>query len=245
VARFDRVILEIIAAGRARNVTDFEEFLALLLSFRDEQGRPMDPTLVRDEVASIFLAGHETSAITLGWACWLLERHPEVEARVVEETRRVLGTRAPTLEDYPALIYTRAVLEETLRLYPPVHVYSRQAIADDEIAGTPIPKGTYVTISAWVLHRHKLYWDNPDAFDPERFVPPRADKVERFAYLPFGAGPRVCLGKHLGLMEAVLLMAMIIRDWQPRLREGHPVEPLGRVTLRPRHGLPMRIRPRP
>jgi len=245
VARFDRVILEIIEAGRKRNVTDFEEFLALLLSFRDEQGRPMDPTLVRDEVASIFLAGHETSAITLGWACWLLERHPAVEARVVEEARRVLGTRAPTLEDYPALIYTRAVLEETLRLYPPVHVYSRQAIADDEIAGTPIPKGTYVTISSWVLHRHKLYWENPDAFDPERFVPPRADKVERFAYLPFGAGPRVCLGKHLGLMEAVLLMAMIIRDWQPRLREGHPVEPLGRVTLRPRHGLPMRILPRP
>lgn len=245
VARFDRVMAEIIVAGRARGVTDFEEFLALLLNFRDEHGKPMDPTLVRDEVASIFLAGHETTAITLGWACWLLERHPVVEARLVEETRRVLGSRLPTAADYPALIYTRAVVEETLRLYPPVHVFSRQAIADDEIAGKRIPRGSFVTISSWVLHRHKLYWENPDQFDPERFVPPRADKIERYAYLPFGAGPRVCLGKHLGLLEAVLLLAMIIRHWEPRLRPGHPVEPLGRMTLRPRHGLPMRITRRP
>jgi cytochrome P450 len=241
VARLDRVLYEIIAAGRARGVTDFEEFLTLLLSFRDEQGRPMDPTLVRDEVASIFLAGHETTAITLGWACWLLERHPGIEARLVEETRRVLGSRAPTIEDYSALVYTRAVVDETLRLYPPVHVFARQAIADDEIAGTPIPRGTLVTISSWVLHRHKKYWEQPDVFDPERFMPPRADKVERGAYIPFGAGPRVCLGKHLGQMEAVLLLAMVARDWQLHLRPGHPVEPLGRVTLRPRHGLPMRI----
>ena len=116
VARFDRVLHEIISAGRARGITDFDEFLALLLSFRDELGRPMDPTLVRDEVASVFLAGHETTAITLGWACWLLERHPDVESRLVEEARRVLGSRDPTIESYPALVYTRAVVEETLRL---------------------------------------------------------------------------------------------------------------------------------
>lgn len=245
VARFDRVIMEIIAAGRARQVTDFEEFLALLINFRDEQGRPMDPSLVRDEVASIFLAGHETTAITLGWACWLLEKHPDVEAQLVAEVRRVLGSRAPTIEDYPQLTYTRAVVEETLRLYPPVHVFSRRATADDEIAGVKVPRGTFVTISSWVLHRHKLWWEEPEKFDPERFLPPRAEKIERFAYIPFGAGPRICLGKHLGLMESVLLLAMIVRDWRPTLRPGHPVEPLGRMTLRPRHGLPMRIEPRP
>ncbi|MBL9199924.1 MAG: cytochrome P450 [Opitutaceae bacterium] len=245
VARFDRVIMEIIAAGRARNVTDFEEFLALLINFRDEQGRPMDPSLVRDEVASIFLAGHETTAITLGWASWLLETHPAVEERLVAEVRHVLGSRAPTIEDYPRLTYTRAVVEETLRLYPPVHVFSRRATADDEIAGVKIPRGTFVTISSWVLHRHKLWWEAPEKFDPERFLPPRAEKNERFAYIPFGAGPRICLGKHLGLMEAVLLLAMIVRDWRLTLRPGHPVEPLGRMTLRPRLGLPMRIAPRP
>lgn len=241
VKRFDRVLLEIMAAGRTRQRTDFEDFLDLLLNFRDDQGQPMSPTLARDEMASIFLAGHETTAITLSWSCWLLEQHPAVEARLVEETRRVLGSRQPTIEDYPRLIYTRAVVEETLRLYPPVHVFSRQAIVDDEIAGTKIPRGSFITISSWVLHRHTLFWENPNAFDPERFVPPRADKVDRFAYIPFGAGPRVCLGKNLGLMEAVLLLAMICRDWKLTLRKNHPVEPLGRLTLRPRQGLPMRI----
>ena len=232
------------AAGHARQRTDFEDFLDLLLNFRDDQGQPMSPTLARDEMASIFLAGHETTAINLSWASWLLERHPAVEERLVAEARRVLGSRSPTIEDYPQLVYTRAVIEETLRLYPPVHVFSRQAVADDEIAGTKIPRGSFITISSWVLHRHTLFWDNPNEFDPERFVPPRADKVERFAYIPFGAGPRICLGKNLGLMEAVLLLAMITRDWKLRLRENHPVEPLGRMTLRPRHGLPMRITPR-
>lgn len=241
VARFDRVLLEIIAVGRKRQRTDFEEFLDLLLNFRDDQGQPMSPALVRDEMASIFLAGHETTAITLSWACWLLEQHPAVEARLVDESRRVLGSRRPTMEDYAQLVYTRAVVEETLRLYPPVHVFSREAIVDDEIAGTKIPRGSLMTISSWVLHRHTLFWENPNAFDPERFVPPRADKVDRFAYIPFGAGPRICLGKNLGLMEAVLLLAMICRDWKLQLREGHVVEPLGRMTLRPRYGLPMRI----
>lgn len=245
VARFDRVLLEIMAAGRARQRRDFEDFLDLLVNFRDDQGQPMSPALMRDEMASIFLAGHETTAITLSWACWLLERHPAVETRLVEEARQVLGTRRPTIEDYPKLVYTRAVVEETLRLYPPVHVFSRQAIADDEIAGTKIPRGSFITISSWLLHRHTLFWENPDAFDPERFVPPRADKVDRFAYIPFGAGPRICLGKNLGLMEAVLLLAMLCRDWKFQLRENHPVEPLGRMTLRPRHGLPMRITRRP
>jgi len=245
VARFDRVLLEIMAAGRARQRRDFEDFLDLLLNFRDDQGRPMSPALARDEMASIFLAGHETTAITLSWACWLLDCHPEAEARLVEETRRVLGSRPAAFEDYPHLVYTRAVIEETLRLYPPVHVFSRQAIADDEIAGTKIPRGSFVTISSWVLHRHTLYWENPNTFDPGRFVPPRADKVDRFAYIPFGAGPRICLGKNLGLMEAVLLLAMICRDWKFRLRPNHPVSPLGRMTLRPRHGLPMSVTPRP
>ena len=201
----------------------------------------MDPGLVRDEMASIFLAGHETTAITLGWALWLLEKHPEVEAKLHAELDQVLGGRAPAFEDVPKLAYTRAVIDETLRLYPPVHAFTRQALGDDEIGGRKIPAGSFVTISSWVLHRHTLWWDEPEVFKPERFLPGAAQKIEQRAYIPFGAGGRICLGKHLGLLESTLLLAMITREFRLRLRPGHPVEPLARMTLRPRHGLPMRI----
>ena len=201
----------------------------------------MDPGLVRDEMASIFLAGHETTAITLGWAFYLLERHPEVEARVHAELDQVLGGRTPTFEDMPSLVFTRAVIDETLRLYPPVHVFTRQAIGPDEISGHKIPAGAFVTISSWVLHRHTLWWDEPEAFKPERFLPGNAQKINPFAYIPFGAGARICLGKHLGLLESTLLLAQIAQSFRLRVRPGHTVEPLGRMTLRPRGGLPMRI----
>jgi cytochrome P450 len=239
VEKFDSVLLEIIETGRRRGVEAPDDMLNMLLSFRDDQGQPMAPSLVRDEVASIFLAGHETTAITLSWAFYLLDRHPAVEARVHEEVDRVFGSREPLYGDLEKLAYCRAVVDETLRLFPPVHVFSRQALGDDEVCGVRVPKGSFVTVASWVLHRHKLWWQDPQEFRPERFLPENADKVDRFAYIPFGTGPRVCLGKHLGLLEATMLFAMTAKSFRLRLKAGASVEPLGRMTLRPRWGMPM------
>jgi cytochrome P450 len=245
VEKFDSVLLDIIKVGRSRGVEAPDDLLNMLLSFRDEQGQPMTPDLVRDEVASIFLAGHETTAITLSWAFYLLHRHPAVEARVHEEVDRVFGDREPVYGDMENLVYCRAVIDETLRLFPPVHVFSRQALEDDEVCGHKVPKGSFVTVASWVLHRHKLWWQDPQEFHPERFLPENADKIDRFAYIPFGTGPRVCLGKHLGLLEATMLFAMTARRFRLRLKPGASVEPLGRMTLRPRWGMPMIIERRP
>jgi cytochrome P450 len=244
VDKFDSVIARIIEAGRARGVEDSGDLLGMLLSFRDEAGRPMAPDLVRDEVGSIFLAGHETTAITLSWAFYLLDRHPDVEARVHEEVDRVLGDRTPGFADLEGLVYCRAVIDETLRLFPPVHIFSRQALGDDVVCGIKVPRGSFITVASWVLHRHKLWWQDPQEFRPERFLPANADKVDRFAYIPFGTGPRVCLGKHLGLLESTLLLAMTAREFRLRLKEGASVEPLGRMTLRPRWGMPMVVESR-
>ena len=244
VKKFDGVLYDIIAASRDANGDIPDNFIQMLIAYRDENGRPMDPRLIRDELASIFLAGHESTALTLSWAFYLLERHPAIETRLHEEIDRVLGGRAPTFADVPALVFTRAIIDETLRLYPPVHVFSRQAVAADEINGLKIPAGSYITISSWVLHRHTLLWDEPDAFKPDRFLPENSDKIIPFSYIPFGAGSRVCLGKHLGLLESVLLLAMIAQSFRLRVREGFVVEPVGRMTLRPRDGMPMRIIPR-
>lgn len=244
VTKFDGVLYDIIAASRAADGTLPDNLIQMLVSYRDEQGNPMPPELIRDEVASIFLAGHETTALTLSWAFYLLERHPEIERRLHEELDRVLDGRAPAFADVPALVFTRAIIDETLRLYPPVHVYSRQAIADDVIGEEKIPAGSYITISTWVLHRHTALWTEPNAFKPERFLPENSEKIIPFSYIPFGAGSRVCLGKHLGLLESVLLLAMIAQSFRPRLRAGYVVEPVGRMTLRPRDGMPMRLVPR-
>jgi len=241
VARFDRVLLAILEEGKKHLGKAPQNLLEMLLFFRDEEGKPMEPQLIRDEMASIFLAGHETTAITLGWAFYLVGRHPEVEVRLHEEIDRVLAGRSPGFADVANLPYTRAVIDETLRLYPPVHVFSRQAVEADEIAGQHVPPGSYITISSWLLHRHKLYWEDPETFNPDRFLPANAAKIPHYAYIPFGVGSRICMGKHLGLLESVLLFAMFAQSFRPRMKPGDVVSPLGRMTLRPRNGLPMHI----
>ncbi len=244
IQRFDKVLLEILEYGEKTCGETPENLLDMLLSYRDEHGQRMAPKLVRDEMASIFLAGHETTAITLSWAFYLLELHPECEKHLHQELDEVLKGAPPTFEDLPKLVYARAVIDETLRLYPPVHVFSRQALAEDEIMGKKVPAKSIMVISSWLLHRHELLWDRPNEFRPDRFMPDAAKKIHPFAYIPFGAGARVCLGKHLGIMEAVLLLAMTAQKFRLRLRTGHPVEPLGRITLRALHGIPMRFEPR-
>jgi cytochrome P450 len=244
VAQFDQVLHRIIAAGRARGEPSRDDLIQMLINYRDERGRPMSPDLVRDEVASIFLAGHETTAITLAWAFYLLDQHRAVEEQVHAEIDRVLGDRAPGIDDIDQLPYCRAVIDETLRLYPPVHIFSRQALGDDVVCDHPVPKGAFVTVSSWVLHRHQLWWEAPNEFRPERFLPENAAKINRFAYIPFGTGPRVCLGKHLGLLEATMLFVMIAQRYRLRLPAGHRVEALGRMTLRPRWAMEMIVTPR-
>ena len=240
VRLFDSVILSVIEQRQKSN-DRHDDLLEMLLDFRDEQGEEMDFTLLRDEVASIYLAGHETTAITLTWAFYLLHEHQEVKQKLWDELESVLEGRDPTFDDVPKLVYTRAVVDESLRLYPPVHVFSRQALGKDVVAGIPVPKGSFMTISSYVLHRHKLLWENPDAFEPERFMPGRSGDVKQYSYIPFGAGPRICMGKHFGLMEAVLLLALFAQRYDCKLKSGHPVEPLGRMTLRPHMGMPMRM----
>lgn len=244
VNKMDSVIYAIIE--KRKESGEFRDDLLdmLLGAMIGEAQEPLPIRLIRDEVASIFLAGHETTAITLSWAFYLLEQHPEVEERLLSELSDVLGGRDPGYEDFPKLVYTRAVIEETMRLYPPVHAFSRINAEPDEIDGNPIPKKSFVVISTWLLHRHKKYWEAPNAFRPERFLPENADKITKHTYIPFGAGPRICLGKNFGIMESVLLLALVVQRYRLRLRVGHPVEPVGRLTLRPKAGLPMTLEPR-
>ena len=205
----------------------------------------MDDQQLRDEIITMILAGHETTANLLSWTFSLLSKHPDVERRVREEARRVLGDRDPVLEDVRSLEYTKMVIEEALRLYPPAWVFERQAIAPDMLGKYAIEPGAIVALCPYVIHRHPDHWENPQGFDPERFRPERADKRPRYAYLPFGAGPRTCVGNHFAMMEAQILLAMIVREQRLELEPSHPVvlDPL--ITLRPKHGIKVRRRSQP
>jgi cytochrome P450 len=203
----------------------------------------MDDRQLRDEIITMILAGHETTANLLSWTFYLLSKHPEVERRVREEALRVLGDREPTLEDVRALEYTRMVIEEVLRLYPPAWVFERQSTEADALGRFPIAAGSIVGICPYVLQRHPDHWENPLGFDPERFRPERAEKRARYTYLPFGGGPRTCVGNQFAMMEAQLLLAMIVREHRLELVPSHTVEMDPVITLRPRTGIRVKRRP--
>jgi cytochrome P450 len=190
------------------------------------------------------LAGHETTANTLAWVWYLLSQTPEVEARLHEEVDAVLGTRPATLQDVSKLVYTRAILEETLRLYPPIPLLVREAVNAETFRDTVIPKGSTIMVVPWLLHRHKLLWEKPDHFLPERFLPGYHRPPLKFAYVPFSIGPRVCLGAQFGLTEAVLCIATLAQSFEFRMQPGHRVQPVCRMTLRPGAELPMTLRSR-
>ncbi|MGO8918196.1 MAG: cytochrome P450 [Stellaceae bacterium] len=217
------------------------DLLARLIAARDsETGAGLSARQVRDQVVTIMMAGHETTATALGWVWYLLSQHPAEEKRLHQELDEVLQGRTPTFEDIPNLPYTRMVIQEGLRLYPPVHTLSwRQAVADDEVCGQRIPKGSIVWVVPWVLHRNPALWEHPERFEPTRFSEARSAGRPRFAYLPFSTGPRVCIGATIAMTEAVLILAAIAQTYRLRLLKGHPVEPQGLVTLRPRHGVMM------
>lgn len=234
------IISDIIRKRRA-SAQRREDLLDMLLRARDADGKPMSDLQLRDEVMTLFLAGHETTAIALSWTCYLIAQNPEVEAKLADELHAVLGGRVPRPADLPRLRYTEMVLKETLRLYPAVWGIGRRAIADCELGGYRIPAGSNIFILQWRTQRDARFFPDPKRFDPERWRedPVRTGKIPRFAYFPFGGGPRVCVGASFAMMEATLLLAMIQQRYRLELVPGHPVELLASVTLRPRHGIKM------
>ena len=193
---------------------------------------------VHSQVITILGTGHEAVASTLTWIWYLLARHPLQEARLHSELDQVLAGRTPCVEDLAKLPYTRMVIAEALRLYPPVHTMAwRGALEDDEICGLNIPKGSTVSIIPWVLHRHSRLWDHPKRFDPERFSLDRSAGRSRFAYLPFGIGPRACIGVSFVMTEMMLILATLAQCYRLRLVPGHKVEPRGLILLKARYGL--------
>ena len=237
-------IVHQIIQERRLHPEDRGDFLSMLLVAQDEEtGYRMNDRQVRDQVLTLLLAGHETTAKALSWTFYLLSQHPEIEERLVQELNTVLGGRTPTIEDLPHLPYSWMIIEESMRLYPPIWLLSRVAVADDEIGGFHIPAGSLVAVSPYAMHRHPGYWENPERFDPEHFRPERAAERPTFAYLPFSGGPRLCLGKHFASVEAHLVLAMIYQRFRLRLAPAHPVVPEALVTLRPHYGLPMTLHP--
>ncbi|GAC1701652.1 MAG: cytochrome P450 [Candidatus Acidiferrum sp.] len=236
IRRLEKIVYRMIAERRASGV-DTGDLLSILLAAQDEDGSRMNDRQLRDEAITLFLAGHETTANLLSWTWWLLARNPSAEAQLHDELDSVLSGRNPALEDLPKLRYTEHVLTESMRLYPPAWGMARLTIEDHEIAGYPVPKGTGIAIGQWIVHRDPRWYDAPEEFRPERWAGDLAKRLPRFAYFPFGGGPRQCIGNTFALMEATLIVATIAQRFRLRLVPGHIVEPLASITLRPKNGI--------
>ena len=240
--RRQRVLLDEIVYGliaeRRRTGEAREDLLGHLLAATDEHGQPaMADAQIRDEAVTLLLAGHETSATALGWTFHLLSQHPDVEARLVAELSSVLGGRPAVAADLAQLPYLKQVVQESMRIYPPVWGISRRAEEDSEFGGYRIPAGAYITMLAYTLHRHPDWWPEPERFDPERFSPANSHGRHPFAYLPFAGGPRTCIGAGMAMLEVQLVLALLLQRFEVRMVPGHPVVPLASVTYRPRYGL--------
>lgn len=249
LATVDRVVFRILAERRRTDPAEApEDLLSTLLRQRDEEtGRGMSDEELRNETITLLLAGHETTANALTWTLYLLARHPEAMERLSDEVESVLGDRVPGAADLAALPYTERVIREAMRLFPPIWILERRALAEDEIGGYRIPAGSTVEVSPWVTHRHPAFWDEPERFDPDRFTPERSAGRPQLAYIPFGAGPRYCVGGHFAMTEALVILARVSRITQShrlRLVPGQTVEPLAGITLRARDGVRVRLEPR-
>jgi cytochrome P450 len=226
-------VVDAIVERRRDAPGDAEDLVSLLLAARDpETGAPLSPREVRDQVLIFLLAGHETTATTLTFALHLLGRHPDVQRRVHQELDDVLAARAPTAEDLGRLTYTTMVVKEAMRLYPPAYAFGRRSTTGDRIGGHRIPPGSIVVVSPWATHRHPAYWPDPERFDPERFHPAAASARHRYAWFPFGGGPRACIGSHFGLAEAVVAVAVLLTGRELRA-DPAPVPLSTAITLRP------------
>jgi cytochrome P450 len=240
----DEIVYRLIAERR-RSGIEANDLLGMLMSAVDveETGESMNDKQVHDEVMTFIFGGHETVSSGLTWTFYLLSKHPIVARRLREELANVLGGRVPTVEDIPNLPYLSMVIQEAMRLYPPVWLISRTPTEDDEVGGYLIPAGSMVLISKYVIHRHPDFWENPDGFDPERFTPERIAARPRHAYFPFSAGPRKCIGDGFGVLEMQMVLATVLQRYQLDLVPGFPIIPQPGITLRQLYGLPMFLRP--
>ena len=236
VRRLDEIVYRIIAERRA-DPRDRDDLLSMLLHAQDEDGTRMTDRQLRDEAMTLFLAGHETTAISLSWAWYLLSQNPAAEERLHAELGEVLPGRAPTFADLPRLRYAENVVRESMRLYPPAWGVGREAVRDCEIGGYRVPRGTQLFAFQWVTHRDERFFERPEEFLPERWTEDFARRLPKFAYFPFGGGPRVCIGQQLAMMEATLILATLARRFRLRLAPGHHVRPFPALTLRPRDGV--------
>ena len=237
-------VVDRLVTDRLRRSGDGDDVLArLIMSVRLETDAKIGKQRMRDELVTLLLAGHETTASTLGWAFHWIDRNPEVGERLHAEAVQVLGDREPGYEDLHKLTYTTMVLQEVMRLCPPVWILTRQAQQDDEVGGYHVPAGSDVLVCPYTLHRHPGFWDSPERFSPGRFDPGVQADRPRYAYIPFGAGPRFCVGNSLGMLEATLVLAMVSRDLRLVTTPGYRVVPEPMLSLRIRGGLPMTVHP--
>jgi cytochrome P450 len=241
-AVLDATIHRMIAERRAAE-TPGSDLLSLLLRAREADAGGMTDEQVRDEAMTLFLAGHETTAVALTWTWYLLSAHPEVEAKLHAELDEVLGGRALAPGDVPRLRYTQMVLRESMRLYPPAWAIGRRAVSDHRVDGHVIPAGAVIVVSPYLVHRDPRWWPSPESFRPERWAQEEQDRP-RLAWFPFGAGPRMCVGEPFAWLEAVLVLAAIARRWKLRLTPGQRIEFQPAVTLRPKHGIHMALQRR-
>ncbi len=233
--------LNAIIADRRRTGEDRGDLLSMLLQAQDDEGdgTGMTDRQLRDEAVTLFMAGHETTANTLAWVWYLLSLHPGAEAALHAELDAVLGGRPPEVADLPRLVYADQVVSEALRVMPTVWLVGREATEPTEVGGYAVPKGTTLWMSQWVIQRDPRWFDDPEAFRPERWADGLAKRLHRYAYFPFGGGPRVCIGNHFSRMEAVLLLATIARRFRPLVQAGTVVTPVATMTLRPERGVPV------
>lgn len=239
VVILDEIVNNIIGERRETG-EDAGDLLSMLMMAQDaDTGEMMDDGQLRDEVMTLLLAGHETTASTLAWVFALLAQNWDVREKLEAEVDGVLGGRVPTMGDLPSLVYTRMVLDETLRLYPTAYALTRIAREADVVGGYDVPAGAVVTLSPYISHRNSDHWPEPDKFDPERFRPGAEHDRPKFAYLPFGAGPRQCIGNMFAITEAMLVMVMVVQKYRLDLPAGHKVEMEPLVTLRIKDSLPM------
>jgi cytochrome P450 len=243
VRQIEKVLYRIIAEKRSSG-HDSGDLLSMLLAAQDEDGSRMTDKQLRDEAITLFLAGHETTANTMAWTWWLLAQNPAVEAKLHQELQAVLDGRAPSLDDLPKLMYCGHIITEALRLYPAAWGLARLATEEHEIAGYTVRKDMGIACSQWVVHRDPRWYDAPEEFRPERWEGDFAKRLPRFAYFPFGGGPRQCIGNTFALMEATLILATIAQKFCLRLVPGHPVVPFASITLRPRHGIRVKLESR-
>jgi cytochrome P450 len=252
IRRLDAIVYRFIAQRRetAQAPSDGtgppprDDLLSMLLNAQDEDGSRMDDRQLRDEAMTLFLAGHDTTALTLSWAWYVLAQNPEVDAKLCAELRQVLGDRPPSVDDLPRLRYTEYVVRESMRLYPPAYAIGREALTACELGGYHVPAGQTILMCQWVTHRDPRYFANPEKFEPDRWENGLLSRLPKYAYFPFGGGPRVCIGNTFAMMEATLVLAAIARRFRFERADAEPVRPRPSLTLRPERGILMRLHAR-